>query len=43
MECCIHPNIEYLQVPKMIAKQREAIYEQIKQISKFYYFILLLF
>jgi len=33
MECCILPNIEYLQIPKMIHKQREAVYDKIKQIS----------
>jgi len=33
MECVIHPNLEYLSIPKMIKRQRDVVYEKIKEIS----------
>lgn len=33
MECVIRPKIDYLNIPGMIKKQREAVYEKIKEIS----------
>ena len=33
MECYIHPAIDYLNVPKITAKQREYIYDRIKERS----------
>eukprot|EP01114_Cavostelium_apophysatum_P014276 TRINITY_DN3658_c0_g1_i1.p1 TRINITY_DN3658_c0_g1~~TRINITY_DN3658_c0_g1_i1.p1 ORF type:complete len:928 (+),score=296.49 TRINITY_DN3658_c0_g1_i1:268-3051(+) len=33
MECIIHPRVNFLKVPEMIAIQRKAIYDKIKEIS----------
>jgi len=33
MECVIHPRLQYLKVPEMIAIQRKAIYDKIREIS----------
>jgi histone acetyltransferase len=33
MECIICPDIDYLHVPEMVAKQRKAIHDKIKEIS----------
>jgi histone acetyltransferase len=33
MECCIHEKVNYLDIPNMIRKQREFIYQKIQEVS----------
>ena len=33
MECMIHPNIDYLHIPEMVERQREAVFARMKEVD----------
>jgi histone acetyltransferase len=33
MECLIHPHIDYLRIPEMVEKQREAVFHRMKEVD----------